>query len=313
MPGQQQGQRFLAQLWGEEPPGLIQTWNLRDKRSEYWPHWRGIAKDGEHDVFCAMGTTVRSLGASHRARADQVCAIPGLWLDLDVKAGGASGYVDAGELAAQHIRPTIVVDSGHGIHAYYLFDNGPWVFRNTEQRDCAAALVRRFITLHRQTASFHLDSVGDLARLMRLPGTQNAKSPEHPRAVQVIHADGPRHTRRDLQHLLRDVPDQAPGAATPFDGAIGLTGDLSLFEGKLDALLQNSPEFAAVWQRERVFPSASEADLSLCSMAAGAMTDAELVRLIQTFRDDPKAQRADYLARTIRRARSTTTTTRRAA
>jgi len=66
-----------------------------------------------------------------------------------------------------------------------------------------------------------------------------------------------------------------------------------------------------VWNGDRAFPSLSEADMSLCSLAAAAMNDAELVALIQANRArhgdeaaQAKGRREGYLRRTISRARS---------
>jgi hypothetical protein len=306
---EQAGQAFLRELWGDgDAPGFLQTWTLHDKRSEYWPHWRGVQTDGQRDTFTAMGTTPRRHGAKHRAKAEQVCATPGLWLDLDVKEGAFPNQHQALSMARRHLLPTLLVASGYGIHAYYLFTDGPWIFRSVAERDEAASLSFRWFTLHQQSAArhgWHVDQLGDLARLMRLPGTWNCKRRDDAKLVRVLRERGPRYTRADFRELLSDVPEQPPGPTSLFDGTVALTGDTSAYAAKLDALIANSPEFAAVWERERTFPSHSEADLSLCSLAAGAMTDPELAQLIAQHRGtDPKGRRADYVARTIRRARS---------
>jgi len=315
------GAAFLTALWGPQPRGYAQVWTLADRRSTYLKDPAAAANfDGHEDVFCAVGMTTTRLGPRQRAKAQQVAAIAGFWLDLDVGEGGAPTRDDAFTLAAAHLAPTILVDSGNGLHAWYLLHE-PWLFTSREQQTEAASLARRFVALHAQTAArrgWRIDSVGDLARLMRLPGTLNAKDPERPRPVVWLGLDRPVGDRyalgpiRDLLHNVAvDEPSRAPASAAP----VTLTGDTSAFASKLDALIANSPEFAARWEHTTAPAdgSMSAYDLSLCSMAAGAMTDPELAQLITLHRathgsadDQAKARRASYLASTIRRARSRT-------
>jgi len=312
---------FLTTLWGPQPRGYAQVWTLADRRSTYLKDPAAAANfDGHEDVFCAVGMTTKRLGPRQRANAQQVAAIAGFWLDLDIgdAAGALPNRTAALSFANRHLRPTITVDSGHGVHAWYLLDDGPWYFTTRDQQTEAASLARRFVTLHQQSAAtrgWRLDSVGDLARLMRLPGTLNAKEPDRPRPVTTIEHQGPRHALAAIRDLLHNVavdePSRAPASAAP----VTLTGDTSAFASKLDALIANSPEFAARWEHTTAPAdgSMSAYDLSLCSMAAGAMTDPELAQLITLHRathgsadDIAKAQRTGYLASTIRRARSRT-------
>lgn len=87
----------------------------------------------------------------------------------------------------------------------------------------------------------------------------------------------------------------------------------SIFDAKLDALLAASPEFVATWTHGRRFRTLKAADMSLCSIAAGAMNDAELGQLIAAHRrdwdnpDDPR-ESLQYISQTIafiRRANDT--------
>lgn len=304
---------FLEALWGSPPPGFIQLWNLTDRRSEYYSTTQ-INLDAQPDVFTAICTTARRLGARQRAKADQTAALCGLVLDLDIKPLAFRNRTQALSFANRFARPTITVDSGYGVHAYYLFPE-PWVFRQISERERAKTILQQWVALHQIEAArsgIHLDSVGDLARVLRLPGSLNAKDPADPKTVTVIEGRGPRWTYSQLARHLTTMPvvqspceqQRAPAAV-----AVDLRQDASAFGAKLDALLANSPEFSAVWTGARRFPSLSEADLSLCSLAAGAMNDAELSELIRSNRErhqDPsgKGERPSYVTRTIARARS---------
>jgi hypothetical protein len=312
---------FLRALWTDQPRGFIQIWTLSERRSVYLSDPAAAANfAGQPDVFCAVGMTTTRLGAKQRAKASQVAAIAGMWLDLDVGEGGVPTREDAFEVAAAHLAPTILIDSGHGIHAWYLLPE-PWIFTTREQQTQAASLARRFVALHAQTAArsgWRIDSVGDLARLMRLPGTLNAKDPAAPRPVVWLGLDspvGPRHTLNVLRHVVEGAAVLGPEPRARARAPVTLTGDTSAFAAKLDALLANSPEFQARWTHDSAprDGSMSAYDLSLCSLAAGAMTDPELATLIRLHRslrgsaaDKAKGRRHNYLQRTIALARGRT-------
>ena len=316
------GVAFLRALWqpdGVPVPGYVQIWTLHDKTSTYLQDPAAARNfDGHADVYTAVGTTARRHGARQRAKANQIAALAGCWLDLDVEPGKIPTRDDAFALASAHLPPTITVDSGGGLHAWHLFER-PWVFASIADREAAMRLAWQWQSLHRTTNGGRLDATHDLARLMRLPGTLNAKDPAAPRPVTWNGEIGPRYPLQPLRDLVAssvpDTPAAAPSGLTGAGARVNLTGPLDQYAAKLDALLANSPEFAAVWTGQRTFPSLSEADLSLCSMAAGAMTDPELAQLIAHHRSNErfdenaqaKGRRTGYLRLTIQRARSRAT------
>lgn len=312
------GVAFLRSLWGDRPPGFVQLWTLAERRSVYLTDPEAARNfHGHADVYTAVGTTARRHGGGQRAKLDQIAALAGLWLDIDTGPNGVPNRTCALTLANMNgLRPTITVSSGTGVHAWYLLDGGPWIFRSLEERAEAIDLSARFYTLYAQAADrkgWRLDrSTRDITRLLRLPGTINAKDPTDPRPVQIIEHRGPRHALNDLRALLATVPTEALPAASRASAPVTLTGDTSAFAAKLDALLANSPEFQARWEHQTAppDPSMSAYDLSLCAMAAGAMTDPELATLIRAHRslhgsdgDKAKGQRTDYLTVTIAKAR----------
>lgn len=314
---------FLHELWGPTPPGFVQVWSLTDRRSEYYAA-TNINFDAQPDVFTAICTTARRLGARQRAKADQTAALCGLVLDIDVGPGKLDNRTQALSFANKYARPTITVDSGSGgIHAYYLFPE-PWIFRQISERERAKTILQQWVGLHQVAAAqrgWHLDSVGDLARVLRVPGSLNAKT-DPAGVVTVLEDQGPRHTYSDLAKHLSAMPiitERAPVQA------LDLHTDNTAFGAKLDALLANSPEFAATWEHQRApgDGSPSAYDMSLCTLAAGAMTNGELVLLMQAHCDKwavwmashdsaegrpdghswRKRRRTSYLAATCTRAR----------
>jgi len=315
---------FLELLWTPSPPGYIQLWRKRDKASMYYQAPAGVALTARvDDLYTGVGLAHKPHGKHTRARADQVVAIAGLWLDIDIdggpehKTGGVRTTDHAFELAFAITPPAIVVGSGYGLHAWYLFD-APWRFTSREEQRHAATMAAQWYALHRARAHARgggLDHTHDLARLLRLPGTVNTKGGSRA-DVEVVRHDNIRHNRARLAELC----DQAGPLEQQLtlDTTAGAAAELreippaaTLPAAKLEALIENSDEFARTWRHQRPSSwSLSEYDLALCSLAAGAgWTNVELAALVVHHRgragdDSGKAQRLDYLRRTIQRARS---------
>lgn len=174
-------QRFLETLWGQRPPGYVQIWRLADRRSWYFRNCAAAAAycEGEVDVYTCVALAGRAYGPYKRAKANQTVALAGLWLDIDVNGGpddkqGAAPDIDAAmELAHRHRDPTMIVNSGHGLHAWWLFDE-PWHFQNMDDQAAAATASAQWYHLH-QPDGWKVDPAHDLARLLRVPGTYNGK------------------------------------------------------------------------------------------------------------------------------------------
>jgi hypothetical protein len=65
--------------------------------------------------------------------------------------------------------PTIIVNSGHGLHGY-------WLFKEPIGTELGAEITNRIITARMKLAAILAgDAVQDLPRLMRLPGSHNSK------------------------------------------------------------------------------------------------------------------------------------------
>lgn len=105
-----------------------------------------------------------------------------LWADVDAKAHADSKRASLMALIDYEIPPAVVVDSGHGYHAYWALDQFIPVDR--------ATTIMRGIA--RQVKGDH---VYDAPRILRLPGTQNWKDPDHPLPVRVLRFDATRRYR----------------------------------------------------------------------------------------------------------------------
>jgi hypothetical protein len=119
----------------------------------------------DHNIFFGFGTR----DASGNGRKENVVNIPALWTDVDFKDIEKAEVKN--RLDTFPFKPTASVLSGHGVHFY-------WMLREAAERgeiDLIEDLLRR-IAHH-----FNGDSSAcELARVLRVPGTMNAKKESIP-------------------------------------------------------------------------------------------------------------------------------------
>jgi len=263
-----------------------------------------------------------------QGKAADVCAIGCLWADIDLAAPWRTGkplpktveeamtVVDAMPLA-----PSLIVDSGHGLHVYWFFTK-PWVFASEDERTRAACMARRWHQLVCDAAAesgWSLENLGDLARVLRLPGTLNRKGAEPvPVRIRESHLDR-RYTLDDFETIA------AAGGATPgpaSEATLSLPAKSALSDERIIDLASDrrrrkgaGDKFAALWagQWRELFGSQSEADASLVFRLAYYTKDP--VQLDRLFRQsalmrekwDERHGSETYGQRIIRQALETVT------
>jgi hypothetical protein len=105
-----------------------------------------------------------------RAQKRYIAAINCLYGEFDVKAYGSKrAILDHIEDAAWP-SPSVIVDSGGGIHGYWLL-NEPWLLDSDDARQAAELVQRAWV----QQVIGADPSVHDLTRILRVPGTRNFK------------------------------------------------------------------------------------------------------------------------------------------
>jgi putative DNA primase/helicase len=186
---------FLDLLWQHKPEDLyVLVWTLQDKKS----HWfREVQAASEFifdtrgkDIYVGVGLAARNYGAKNRCPSDEIAGICGLWADFDLKSDAHPKYLpatieDALTIVPPVLPPTAVVATGNGAHGWWLFKE-PWIFASDDERAQAARLISRFHTLLRCNSSqcgWAFDRLSDLARVLRIPGTINAKDPNNPNGL----------------------------------------------------------------------------------------------------------------------------------
>lgn len=201
---------FLHELYPVNLDGCYLTlWTDKARTSEHlkllgnaipWLYlntWLNRLSEGENFFFC-VGLRGTNLGSNQRGGEEDVVAIPGFWFDLDVQGQNHAesrlpiDFNEAQEFLDQlPWQPSILVNSGRGIHAYWLFKE-LWRFDFDDERQAAKALSKKFqqfIIKQGEQEGWKLDDTSDLARMLRVPGSKNWKDPNHPVEVEILKLD----------------------------------------------------------------------------------------------------------------------------
>ena len=216
----------------------LNVWTMPDRASHFYTDLEQAAKLPEQllqamNVYFGLGALssipqASGKGQHPRGEVAHMGAIGCLWADIDIagphhkKANLPATEAEARELLDQVLPPSILVHSGHGLQAYWLLDQ-PIIMDNDQARDDTGALTKAWHdTLQSRAArrGWKLDSVFDLTRVLRLPGSQNVKDPANPKPVQIlspIDAAPVRYSRADIEAQLIEIP--APAASIFQDAA----------------------------------------------------------------------------------------------
>lgn len=170
---------------------LIHTYWTPEFLKKYGTWHECFPACGRMSIF-SLGTTADPLPADLRAKQQNVTSIACLWVDIDIvdsaahKAGNLPKSVDeAMGLLPEKYPPSIIVSSGHGLHAYWLLKDP--VIINDENRAEVINAVRKLQQIIRNNAvanGWKIDATADLSRILRVPYTWNFKDPENPMLVK---------------------------------------------------------------------------------------------------------------------------------
>ena len=156
------------------------------------------------DVFCSICTTDKKIDNSHRAKSTDISCQTAIWTDIDIQGGEHEGEKYPPDFDTAKIflpfEPSMLVNSGYGLHGYYLL-NKPLIITDNN-RKIATQTNKNLLDLIRQNAQEYakaVDSVQDLARILRVPGTFNYKLKESPQLVILTLTQDIRYNWADLK------------------------------------------------------------------------------------------------------------------
>jgi len=222
---------YFEQVHGVEPQGWLVLWTRQDKATRAFDlrQQGALARAVEYamrraaasDVYAAIGLQAEAPQRGSRGKEDGVIALPGLWADIDIRGPAHKSSelpkTEAEALSlieATGLKPSIVVRSGFGLQAYWLFRE-PFLIETEDERQMLKSLSRRFQQMLRLSARLRgwtIDPTADLCRVLRVPGTFNHKLAADVRQVTAEYFDWS-YSLDDLGDMLAGIDD--PGAGGP--------------------------------------------------------------------------------------------------
>lgn len=304
-------------------------WTLDDGRSKFFDTISPAVdyarkRSTSTDVYSGVGM-FKSPPKKGRGTASEVSCITSMWCDIDVDYDGTKkkelpkSLDEAIELAysANTAPPSMIVESGYGIHPYWLLDKPHTFDKENDRKDASDFAWRWGCTVQgwAKNQGYTIDSVGDLSRVLRVGGTMNYKNKKSPKKVELRIPSNQikRYSMKELESVMI-APEYVLPNMRQFIPELDhfiLDASSEPPSRKLRALIASNRRFDDSLNRRRVDmadQSASSYDMSLATMAAEAgWSDQEIVNLLishrREHRDDLKL-RVDYYQRTIGKART---------
>ena len=324
---------FLSALCSGKPNDLyLLIWTVRKKSSRWFQDVGGaiqfVASIATQDVYVGVGFSLQDFGPTKRCVADEIAGIHGMWADIDIKSEAhqkktlPSTIEQALSILPPEFAPTLVIRTGNGIQAWWLFPE-PWLFEGEDQRLAAAKVAYRWQSMLRDRASqrgWTYDRLADLSRVLRVPGTRNCKDPSNPKPV-VIHSQSefrysPSEVIKYLDQLGvsdQDTEDKREKDWSQRFRHSPLKIDLAVRvdEDRLKRWSEADLRFKATWFRQRydlTDHSQSGYDMALADFGVGVgLPDQDIVDLIVCHRmmhRQPPRTKANYYELTISKARA---------
>lgn len=192
-----------------------------------------LTEEGKDAYYRVSPLESKEYASGSRGAAADGLGLPALFLDIDTQDGVHKPFVgsqegmphpttaQALELAHKLGTPGLIVQSGGGIHVYYLLAEvlqPGFIDRagrlSLDQESFGQKLLRRFDAHATSTAhamGFGIDRgiAADSARILRPSGTVNFKDPTALKPVTLRHAStAKRYTLEELDATLPQLPDR---------------------------------------------------------------------------------------------------------
>jgi hypothetical protein len=289
----EQASRFCSALFGgfdgtgdDRLAGLHMTaaWTLPDRRTR-WAAADDVAAivsavtdaaeqqsspDGPHSIFLGAGLVTEPKGSRRRVENSEVAGLVAIPLDVDVAGPGHAdkNYPPTFEAAralidSAGLPPTLIIDSGHGLHAWWVLaepalflDDDGAIDRKAQSE--TAALVRDWVNSFRYRAdrmgAWKIDPLHDLARVMRVPGSRNLKDREDPREVTIVHYDP--EARYELDDFAEHLADRSVldtyAAGHSVEAKTGVLNGINLHElwARVTSADYRARDFTPEWMAE---------------------------------------------------------------
>ena len=299
---------FLEEVYGSKPAGTLIAVGPAAKQ-----HFVRTPADavpyviGGVDMFVRVSLLGKRPKSGRGMDADAV-ALPALVADYDVNGSptGNGGVVTgaftdraaAHEAVAAVLEPSLVVSSGYGIQPWWLLEEVE-PLTTGEDRARAQRVARGWQERLRQEAGVSkFDSVADLSRLMRPPGSVNSKGAE-PVPVRLLEIGGQRYRLEELVERGVRVDDRHPQVAD---------GEEPVLVQAVEELVDRHGDLRRLVARAGTPPAMARRPRSTSSCAVGrpstATTTTSSLRCSSTRGGRTARAKADSVTRTVAAARA---------
>ena len=220
---------FFATLYTTaDKDASLYLWTIPNKRTQVFSRTNMMDMANEalrlsaagQNVYFGVGTCRSDLGQYERPTTNDVVSITALWCDIDIADGSAHAAKNlppdiaaAKALLPEALPPSITVNSGHGLHAYWLLRE-QWLLGAAGSEERAAAIdvlqrVQGYIRAQAAARGWKVDATADLPRVLRCPDTNNYKDPTNPVLCRIIDETPALYNPSDFD-LLPPVEVSAP-------------------------------------------------------------------------------------------------------
>lgn len=209
-------QNFFREIYKDCSHGYITITTLPDRKTRWFKciEIEKIAKVAENlgkktNVFFGVGLRNKALPNGQRGSEKDILGVTALYADIDIKGDAhaqtslPSSVDEAIDfLHGLKIKPSIIVNSGNGIHGYWLLDK-PFIIETEEDRHISSIFkgFGRYVNSEAKKHGWKIDSVYDLARILRVPGTINHKLGMDAKCEVIEHSDN-RHNISDFMQFI---------------------------------------------------------------------------------------------------------------
>lgn len=186
--------------------GLVQQWSQSGADSYFGlctlkPDYRGSGRGKKDDLF------------------EGVC----LWADIDIKheahrASNLPGDLEAAVMLVDSvgIEPSMIIDSGHGLHAYWALNEPVRLdsLKEAQRFQNTVGAIQLRLQEEASRLGWVVDTVSDLPRILRVPGTGNYKVSGKPEFASVLISSDIRYDYSKIREML-GLKDVRVGGVIP--------------------------------------------------------------------------------------------------
>lgn len=240
------------------------------------------------DVNVYFGVCPRN---ERRGKEENIKQVRSFWIDIDCK-NQEERKQELEELKKFKLSPSITVCSGNGLHCYWLLEESYLVKSNEDKLKAKSYLKGLAIALKG-------DKTFDLARILRVPGTENMKNPKNPLPVEILEFNPATiYTLSVFEEFKVEVKDIAiPDIDTSLDS----------IPSRFWKVLEENAKLKATWEGKRKNlkdNTRSGYDMSLATLLMPyAFSDSEVASVLRASPSGKgKEAKPQYLSLTIGKA-----------